>query len=148
MHKRAEIKTKVVEMLQSGFSPNVYKARYLPIGKNSFPAASVYCPEDLSEKAKSNEHYDRTANLIIILYSKGYDASEDGEDTSQRDIDSELDDLTETVEDIFFASIQTLKGTVFQMNLTKTTYMVDAKTEDIIGIAKMEWDVEYKDLVL
>ena len=148
MHKRAEIKTKVVEMLQSGFSPNIYKSRYLPIDKNNFPAASVYCPEDISEKAMSNEHYDRTANVIIMIYCKGYDPSEAGEDTSQRDIDAELDDLTETVESIFFAPIQTLGGTVFQMNLTKTTYMVDAKTEDIIGIAKMEWDVEYKDSVL
>lgn len=148
MHKRAEIKNKVVEMLQTGFSANVYKARYLPINNSEYPAASVYCPEDSAEIATSGEHYNRTAKVVIMIYCKGYDNSENGETSGQRDIDTELDDLTAEVESIFFKVNQTLDATVFRMYLTDTKYMVDAKTEDIIGVATMDFMAEYKDGIL
>jgi len=150
MHKRAEIKSKVVEMLQgsSAFSGNVYKSRYLPINKSDFPAASVYCPEDSSEIAASGEHYNRSAKVAIMIYCKGYDASEAGDDSGQRDIDSELDDLTSSVEEIFFSPWQTLEGTVYRMHLINTRYMVDTKSDDIIGVATMEFNAEYKDSLL
>lgn len=148
MHKRAEIKNKIVEMLQTGFTANVYKARYLPIGKNNFPAASVYIPEDVSELAETSEHYNRTAKVIIVVYCKGYDHSEAGEDTGQSDIDTELDDLTKSIETIFFKPIQALDGVIYRMYLTKTTYMVDSKTEDIMGVAQMEFNAEYKDMII
>jgi hypothetical protein len=150
MHKRAEIKNKVVAMIQaSGASfVKVYKSRYLPVNPKNFPAASVYCPEDLSEKAATNEHYNRTAKVAIIIYGIGYDPDESGENTGQRDIDAELDDLASEVEGIFNTPIQTLEGVAYQMNLTRTSYMIDDKTENIIGVAKMEYDVDYKDMLI
>lgn len=148
MHKRAEIKNKVVEMLQDVLTANVYKARYLPIGNSSFPAVSVYCPEDSSELADSGEHYNRTAKVVIIIYCKGYDSSEDGENSGQKDIDTELDDLTADVEDVFFQVHQTLEGTVYRMHLLNTKYMVETKTDDVIGVATMDFSCEYKDSLL
>lgn len=150
MHKRAEIKDKVVEMLQASGSAitRVYKARYLDLPRSLFPAACVYCPEDVSEKAPTDEHYNRNAKVIIVIYCIGYDASEEGETTGQRDIDTELDDITKEVETIFNKKFQTLEGTVYQMNAVSTKYSVDTKTEDIIGIATMEYEAQYKDSVL
>lgn len=150
MHKRAEIKDKIVAMIQEsgGSFVKVYKSRYLPVNPNNFPAAAAYCPEDLSEKAVTNEHYNRTAKAVIMIYALGYDPDEAGENTGQRDIDTELDDLTAEVEGIFNTQIQTLEGVAYQMNLTRTSYMVDDKTENITGIAKMEYDVDYKDALI
>lgn len=150
MHKRDDIKDKIVEMMQpTGCTiQHVYKSRYLPVDQTIFPVSCVYCPEEIEEKADTNEHYNRTAKVFIIIYCNGYDPSEEGEDTGQRDIDSELDDLTREVETMFLKPIQTLEKTVYQMNLTRTSYMVDEKSNPIMGIAKLEFDVYYKDSLL
>jgi hypothetical protein len=149
MHKRAAIKNKIVDMLQAGAFPGyVYKTRYTSPGIDKLPVASVYCPEDDSVLAASSEHYDRTAKVTIMIYALGYDHSEDAENSEQRDIDAELDALTSTVESIFCTPIQTLEGTIYRMYLTKTRYMIDTKGEDIVGIAFMDFDAEYKDSII
>lgn len=149
MHKRVEIKDKFVSMLKAGSFPgNVYKTRYTSPGLDKLPAASVYCPEDESVIAPSREHYDRVAKATVMIYTLGYDPSEDAENSEQKDIDAELDRLTSLVESIFCTPMQTLEGEVYRVHLTKTRYMIDTKGDDIVGIAFMDFDVEYKDIII
>lgn len=147
MHKRDEIKDKIVAMLTAGLTESVFKSRYLPINVKKFPAVSVYIPEEETRIADTEEHYDRTAKVVIAVYCKGKDTSELS-GTENDDIDSELDALTLKIEQIFCTVRQTLEKTIYRFTLTKTRYMVNTEGEEIIGIAYMDFDASYKDSLL
>lgn len=142
IHKRKEIKEKIVEMLRANVTENVYKSRYLPIGQKDFPAISVYIPEDFAEKNKSEEYYIQNAKTIINAYVSGKDDIE-LEDTGQDDIDDKLDDITGKIEAVFNALYQTLEGVVYRFNLVSTKYLINAEGDEIIGVAFMEFEAIY-----
>ena len=144
MHKRKEIKDAAVAMLRAGLTHNIYKNRYLSISPRNFPAISVYCPDETSELNASQELYDRTARVVVAAYVLGKDEIE-LEASATEDIDDKLDSISTEIEEIFNTQYQNLGKAVYSFELTSTQYFVNAEGNEIVGVAILEYNANYKD---
>lgn len=143
MHKRTEIRNKVVEMLSGSITGlNVYNSRVYNLPINKMPAISVYCFENVDEKIAC--HYDRNYTVHIVVYTSGYTRLEDIP-TGRKPIDEEIDDYCQEVEDVFFERTQTLDNTVYDFISSGTTITPDKENEDTVLIADMVFTANAKE---
>jgi len=144
VHKHTQIRDRIVEMLDDFSNPgiDIFKSRSLEIPKENFPAISVYGFEEKAKKSADEGNYTRLPMISIVCFDKGKDALEPLP-TGEKSIDDKLDNLREYVERIFLKQYGTLNGLVYRFNYVSSKTHIDTKTEELVGILNMTWEVIY-----
>jgi hypothetical protein len=133
MHPRTQIRIKGAEALRSKFTGvSVLESRRLPLSVGEFPCVLVYTDQEVSEI--QNETPRITKNILDLAVEIGV--------ANSGSLERELDDLCCNVESAL-SEMDLGNIGISRMALKATRMDASTQSENLIGIAKMTFEVIY-----
>lgn len=133
MHARTQIRIKIIEALRSKFTRvSVLESRRLPLSVGEFPCVLVYTDQEISEI--QNETPRITKNILDLVIEMGL--------ANSGSLERELDDLCYGVESVLSEMDLGNLG-ISRIALKSTRMEASTQSENLIGIAKMTFEVIY-----
>jgi hypothetical protein len=131
MHLRAEIKSKIAELLKNktNAEDRVYPNRFMPLDEENLPAICVYAT------AENVTEFDNLLDKRILEIA--VECLADGDNA-----DNDLDVLANRIEKIFIEN-ETLDNLVHKTDITRTEIGYDEKSQSQMQAAKLTYQVIY-----